>query len=61
MYLHPLNHRTSLSLSRNQIIDEVSMLSAEFFQQIDAKLKEIRGNGKPVGGLQLVMCGDFFQ
>ena len=40
---------------------QVSMLSAEFFQQMEAKLREIRGVGKPAGGLQLVMCGDFFQ
>ena len=37
------------------------MLSAEFFQHMEAKLRAIRGVGKPAGGLQLVMCGDFFQ
>jgi len=43
------------------VVDEVSMLSAEFFQQMEAKLRSVRGVGKPAGGLQLVMCGDFFQ
>ncbi len=44
-----------------QVIDEVSMLSAEFFQIIEEKLRAIRGIAKPAGGLQIIVCGDFFQ
>lgn len=47
--------------SHTQVLDEVSMLSAEFFQHMEAQLRAIRGNHNAAGGLQLVMCGDFFQ
>eukprot|EP00798_Chlamydomonas_sp_ICE-L_P021499 gene21499-28480_t len=43
------------------VIDEVSMLSAEMFEKLEAMLRDIRGNGKPFGGIQLIVCGDFFQ
>lgn len=43
------------------IIDEVSMLSADVLSMVDSILKEIRQNGKPFGGLQVVLVGDFFQ
>ena len=35
--------------------------SSAFSMQMENKLREIRGVGKPAGGLQLIMCGDFFQ
>ncbi|MBI2474068.1 MAG: AAA family ATPase [Candidatus Taylorbacteria bacterium] len=43
------------------IIDEISMLSADTFQMVDAICREIRQNGQPFGGLQMVLVGDFFQ
>ena len=43
------------------IIDEISMVSAEFFHMLEAMVKQIRGLDAPWGGLQLVACGDFFQ
>ena len=43
------------------IIDEISMLRADYLDIIDFKLKKIRGNSKPFGGLQMVVVGDFFQ
>jgi ATP-dependent DNA helicase PIF1 len=42
-------------------IDEVSMISAEFFEKLDDVAKALRGNSKPFGGLQLILVGDFFQ
>jgi ATP-dependent DNA helicase PIF1 len=43
------------------IIDEISMVDASFFDLIEAVAKEIRRNDKPFGGIQLILCGDFFQ
>lgn len=44
------------------IIDEVSMLGAALFDKLERIACTVRGRGLgPFGGLQLVMCGDFFQ
>ena len=43
------------------IIDEVSMLSGELLSKISAVLSIIRSNTKPFGGIQLILCGDFYQ
>ncbi|KAK0165579.1 hypothetical protein PV328_004083 [Microctonus aethiopoides] len=43
------------------IIDEISMVDGEFFDKIEAVARYIRKNDKPFGGIQLILCGDFFQ
>jgi ATP-dependent DNA helicase PIF1 len=44
------------------VIDEISMLSAELFDSLSEIGKRVRNNfTQPFGGLQLVVCGDFFQ
>ncbi len=43
------------------IIDEISMLSSNTFAMIDAVCREVRHDGRPFGGLQVVAVGDFFQ
>jgi hypothetical protein len=43
------------------VIDEVSMLSAQLFELLDAVARAIRCNSLPFGGLQLILCGDFCQ
>jgi ATP-dependent DNA helicase PIF1 len=43
------------------IIDEVSMIDAEFFDKLNYIAKSIRGNTQPFGGIQLILCGDFMQ
>lgn len=43
------------------IIDEISMVDGEYFEKIEAVARFIRGNDKPFGGIQLILCGDFFQ
>jgi len=50
-----------LNETRVLIIDEISMLSGEFFDMTDQVLRYIRRNEKPFGGMQLVCSGDFFQ
>lgn len=43
------------------VIDEVSMVSAEFFHLLESMCRQIRGLEAPFGGLQLILSGDFFQ
>lgn len=43
------------------IIDEASMMSAEMFECIEDTLRAVRNTDKAAGGLQLIVCGDFFQ
>lgn len=43
------------------IIDEISMLSASRLDMIDSVCQVIRQDLRPFGGLQMVLCGDFFQ
>ena len=43
------------------VIDEISMLSASLFDTLAYIAQRIRSCMLPFGGLQLVLCGDFFQ
>ena len=43
------------------IIDEVSMISAELFEQLEAQARAIMGNETPFGGIQLLLSGDYYQ
>ena len=43
------------------VIDEISMLDYEFMGKVDKIAKLLRKCGKPFGGIQLIMTGDFFQ
>ena len=43
------------------IIDEVSMLSGSVLEMVDAVLREVRHSDLPMGGIQTVLVGDFFQ
>ena len=44
------------------IIDEISMLSAEVFDKLDKVISFLRGReNEQFGGIQLIICGDFFQ
>ncbi|KAH8196446.1 hypothetical protein TruAng_009378 [Truncatella angustata] len=47
--------------TRVLIIDEVSMVDAELFDKLSQIARTIRNNGRPFGGIQLVITGDFFQ
>lgn len=46
---------------RTLMIDEISMLDSVTLNDISNVLKEIHGNTKPFGGIQVVFVGDFFQ
>jgi ATP-dependent DNA helicase PIF1 len=43
------------------VIDEVSMLHDYRLDMVDQICREVRGDGAPFGGLQVILCGDFFQ
>lgn len=43
------------------VIDEISMLPDTVFELLSKVGSRVRGNPRPFGGLQLVLCGDFFQ
>jgi hypothetical protein len=51
---------------RTLVVDEVSMISAEFFYELECMVRKIRSPregfpDEPWGGVQLVLCGDFHQ
>jgi ATP-dependent exoDNAse (exonuclease V) alpha subunit len=43
------------------IIDEISMLSANTLDNVDEVCRFVRGKSQPFGGIQVIVCGDFFQ
>jgi ATP-dependent DNA helicase PIF1 len=43
------------------VVDEVSMLSLKLFDTLNQIGKTIRSNQKPIGGIQIIFSGDFFQ
>lgn len=43
------------------IIDEVSMIDGELFSKLDFIARNIRNSSEPFGGIQLIVCGDFYQ
>jgi ATP-dependent DNA helicase PIF1 len=43
------------------IIDEISMMHDFRLDMVDAALRTARGTHQPFGGVQTVLCGDFFQ
>ena len=43
------------------LIDEVSMMSSDLLEAIDAVAKDVRRDDRPMGGMQVVAVGDFFQ
>lgn len=43
------------------IVDEVSMISAEFLKAANLLCQKVRKNKKFMGGIRVIMVGDFFQ
>jgi ATP-dependent exoDNAse (exonuclease V) alpha subunit len=43
------------------VIDEISMVRADLIDAMDMRLRQVRGDDRPFGGVQLVMVGDFLQ
>ncbi|MBA2651813.1 MAG: AAA family ATPase [Tatlockia sp.] len=57
------NKRIKSNYKKNKvlIIDEISMLHQHHLNMIDSIARYILGNNQVFGGIQLVLCGDFFQ
>lgn len=47
--------------TRTLIIDEVSMMPGRILEFIDYVCREVRGDERPFGGIQLIAVGDFLQ
>ena len=43
------------------VLDEISMIDADYFDKIEAVARAVRRSKAPFGGIQLVLCGDFLQ
>src|SRR5581483_3405641 len=43
------------------VIDEISMLPSYTLELVDRVLRAFKGNDQPFGGIQVILCGDFFQ
>jgi ATP-dependent DNA helicase PIF1 len=43
------------------VIDEISMLHDYRLDMVDEVLRFVRDNREPFGGVQVILCGDFFQ
>lgn len=43
------------------VIDEISMLHDFRLDMVDTMLRLVRESGDPFGGMQVILCGDFFQ
>ena len=43
------------------IIDEISMMAGSFLDKLSFVASRARNDRRPFGGVQLVVCGDFFQ
>ncbi len=55
------NVRKRIEETKVLIIDEVSMLHHFRLDMIEKTLRHIRKKDLPFGGIQIVLCGDFFQ
>lgn len=43
------------------MIDEISMIDGNLLDKLDGIAKTLRRSRKPFGGIQIILCGDFFQ
>ena len=54
-------HASNWRKCRCLVIDEISMVDAEFFDKLEGVARAVRRSGAVFGGIQLVICGDFLQ
>ncbi|OAX78569.1 hypothetical protein ACJ72_07124, partial [Emergomyces africanus] len=54
-------NRTRWLRTKVLIVDEISMVDGDLFDKLEEIARKIRNNGRPFGGIQLVVTGDFFQ
>jgi ATP-dependent DNA helicase PIF1 len=54
-------HKTALRKITTLVIDEVSMVPVDMLIVMDSVCQTLRNSFAPFGGMQVVLCGDFFQ
>lgn len=57
----PKGRRETIQKTDVLIIDEISMLHDYRLDMVEEVTRTVRGNDQPFGGIQVVLCGDFFQ
>lgn len=57
----PYFNWTGLSSLEYLVIDEISMMTGTFLQDIQRILKRVKKNNQPFGGVKIIACGDFLQ
>lgn len=62
-YIYMMSEQRKKAIRKTDvlIIDEISMMHNYNLDMVDQALRIIRENDEPMGGIQLIMCGDFFQ
>lgn len=53
--------RRKIRRARALAIDEISMISAEVFEILNKVFQAVRENDEPMGGIQILLFGDFLQ
>lgn len=54
-------HRERWKNIKALVIDEISMIDGKLLDKLDGIAKTLRRSSKPFGGIQIILCGDFFQ
>lgn len=57
----PKGRKDTITKTDVLIIDEISMLHDFRLDLVDQVARKVRSEDKPFGGLQIILCGDFFQ
>ena len=53
--------KNTLKTMDTLIIDEISMVRPDCLDAIDSRLRDVRKNNSPFGGVKIIMIGDLFQ
>lgn len=59
-HLHK-GRRDTIAKTDVLIVDEISMLHHYRLDMVDQIARKVRGRDEPFGGIQVILCGDFFQ
>jgi ATP-dependent DNA helicase PIF1 len=57
----PADKRDIICKTDILIIDEISMMHDYQLDMVDTAIRKVRKNDVPFGGIQIILCGDFFQ
>ena len=62
-YIYTMSEVRKKSIRRTDvlIIDEISMMHDYNLDMVNEAMKLVRENDEPFGGIQVILCGDFFQ